>query len=117
SAETELAVEVGERALTYNPNNLQLRDTLALALYANSRWDEALNLVALKSGENNTAEHRRLLMLEAFRHRDWDSALKQAEQLPSESEHKEIYRIAALAGSRPEISDISQEMQAQLIEA
>lgn len=117
SSETELAVEVGKRALTYNPNNLQLRDTLALALYANSRWDEALNLVALKSGEYSTDEHRRLLMLEAFRHRDWETALKQAEQLPSESEHKEIYRMAALAGSRPEISDISQEMQAQLIEA
>ncbi|MEJ5018782.1 hypothetical protein WH297_03365 [Ochrobactrum vermis] len=114
SGETTLAAETGKRALAYNPNNPQLRDSLALALYANSQWDDALNLIGHKQEKDITYENRRLLMLEAFRQQDWKNALKHAERLPSEVGLRDIYGLAARAGSQSERLVLPKETQAQL---
>ncbi len=111
----EDALEAGKRAVALNPNNLEVKATLALALFANQNWDQAIALIneSEQQKRNMALKARTVLALDAARRGNWHDVLLFANQLPPQNDLAVGFRLAALVQLRPteataELKDVTQ---------
>lgn len=111
----EDALEAGKRAVALNPNNLEIKATLALVLFANQNWDQAIALIneSEQQKRNMALKARTVLALDAARRGDWHDVLSFANQLPPQNDLALGFRLAALVQLRPteataELKDVTQ---------
>ncbi len=97
------ALEAGKRALSLNPNNLEAKAGLAMVLFANENWEQAIALVdeSNQDKRNIALKARTVLALDAARRGDWHDVLLRANQLPPQNDFATGFRLAALVQLRP----------------
>ncbi|GLU29805.1 tetratricopeptide repeat protein [Brucella sp. NBRC 12950] len=111
----EDALDAGKRAVALNPNNLEVKATLALALFANQNWDQAIALIneSEQQKRNTALKARTVLALDAARRGNWHDVLLFANQLPPRNDLAVGFRLAALVQLKPtegtaELKDVTQ---------
>lgn len=109
------ALEAGKRAAALNPNNLEIKATLALVLFANQNWDQAIALIneSEQQKRNMALKAHTVLALDAARRGDWHDVLSFANQLPPQNDLAVGFRLAALVQLKPteataELKDVMQ---------
>ncbi|MEJ5902190.1 tetratricopeptide repeat protein [Ochrobactrum teleogrylli] len=105
------ALESGKRAVSLNPNNLEAKAALAMVLFANENWDQAVALIEESGQEYHSMalKARTVLALDAARRGDWHNVLLRANQLPPQNDFATGFRLAALVQLRP--ADAQKELQ------
>ncbi|WP_349962394.1 hypothetical protein [Rhizobium sp. ZPR3] len=95
---TDVAIEAGNRAISFNPNSPEVAASMGLVLFSSGYWKAGVDLARTASDESDVPPRDAMLVLalDAYRNGNWSKASLLAEQVNCSDFMVRAVRAAAL---------------------